>query len=102
MPRIETGHKIMADVQVVKDGDKDAQKVRFVTDDGRTMFEVGWNEDGRSIDVRGVRMFIGYLSSYGRAMTVTTFAYSAADKIAESNAATAEDRARRDRKTNRA
>jgi hypothetical protein len=32
----------------------DATEVRFVTDDGRTMFEVRWANDGRSIDVRGV------------------------------------------------
>jgi hypothetical protein len=28
--------------------------VRFVTDDGRTMFEVHIGQDGRSIEIRGV------------------------------------------------
>jgi len=46
---IESGHPVMADAQRVS-GDK----VRFVTDDGRTMFEVGVGRDGRSIEVRGV------------------------------------------------
>jgi len=49
MSRIETGHEVTKDVAVVG-----AQEVRFVADDGRTMFEVGWNADGRSINVRGV------------------------------------------------
>ncbi len=49
MSKIETGHELTKDVAVVGD-----QKVRFVADDGRTMFEVGWNPDGRSINVRGV------------------------------------------------
>lgn len=51
MPRIETGHVVTNDVQIV-----DANRVRFVADDGRTMFEVGWNPDGRSISVRGVEI----------------------------------------------
>ena len=49
MPRIETGHSVTNDVSVV-----DGNNVRFVTDDGRTMFEVRWEKDGRSIEVRAV------------------------------------------------
>lgn len=51
MLRIESGCRIMGDVKPV-DGDS----VRFVTEDGRTMFEVGINKDGRSIEVRGVEV----------------------------------------------
>lgn len=46
---IESGHPVMADARRVS-GDK----VRFVTEDGRTMFEVGVGRDGRSIEVSGV------------------------------------------------
>jgi hypothetical protein len=49
MSRIEIGHSVTQDVAII-----DANLVRFVADDGRTMFEVGWNKDGRSICVRGV------------------------------------------------
>jgi len=49
MPRIETGHAITRDVSVVR-----GKRVRFVDDNGHTVFEVVWNDDGRSIDVRGV------------------------------------------------
>lgn len=31
-----------------------SKSVRFVTDDGRTMFEVNLGKDGTSIEVRGV------------------------------------------------
>ena len=32
-------------------------RVRFVTDDGRTIFEVTCGKDGHSIEVRGVETF---------------------------------------------
>ncbi len=47
--RIETGHAVSKDAQLV-----DADRVRFVAEDGRTMFEVVAGKDGRSIEVRGV------------------------------------------------
>lgn len=34
--------------------DEHADRVKFVTEDGKTVFEVSVNEDGRSINVRGV------------------------------------------------
>lgn len=46
---IETGHPVTADVQKLND-----KTVRFVTEDGRAMFEVTAGEDGRSIKVCGV------------------------------------------------
>jgi hypothetical protein len=46
---IETGHPVTADVKKL-----DAKVVRFVTDDGRCMFEVTAGTDGRSIEVRAV------------------------------------------------
>jgi hypothetical protein len=46
---IETGHPITNDVDILA-----AKSVRFVTDDGRTMFEVHIGQDGRSIEIRGV------------------------------------------------
>jgi len=46
---IETGHPITDDVDILA-----AKSVRFVTDNGRTMFEVHIGQDGRSIDIRGV------------------------------------------------
>lgn len=46
---IETGDPVMANNKRV-DGDA----VRFVTEDGRTMFEVRADKDGRSIEVRSV------------------------------------------------
>ncbi len=48
MARIETGHDLLNNVEIVK-----GKSVRFVTDNGETMFEVSWNDDGKSIDVRG-------------------------------------------------
>ncbi len=50
--KIETGHPVSADVAPVA-GDR----VRFVTDDGRTIFEVTCGKDEHSIDVRGVNTF---------------------------------------------
>lgn len=47
--KIETGHSVTKDVQLV-----DSDRVRFVAEDGRTMFEVVAGKDGRSIEVRGV------------------------------------------------
>ena len=46
---IETGHRLTDDVKKL-----DEAAVRFVTPDGRTMFEVCVGPDGRSIEVRGV------------------------------------------------
>ena len=46
---IETGHPLTVDVKKL-----DAKAVRFVTDDGRCMFEVTTGKDGRSIEVRAV------------------------------------------------
>lgn len=47
--KIETGHSVSKDVQAVN-----SDRVRFVAEDGRTMFEVVACKDGRSIEVRGV------------------------------------------------
>lgn len=47
--KIAIGHPIAGDEKFI-----DADAVRFVADDGRTMFEVRWMKDGRSIEVRGV------------------------------------------------
>jgi len=47
--KIESGHPLMNDVAEV-DGDC----VRFVCADGRAMFEVRINKDGKSLEVRGV------------------------------------------------
>ena len=48
MTRIETGSALTDNLKTL-----DSDTVRFVSDDGRTMFEVSWNTDGKSIDVRG-------------------------------------------------
>ena len=48
---IESGHSVTADVKQVA-----GKSVRFVTDDGRTMFEVRAGDDGRSIEVRAVEV----------------------------------------------
>ena len=48
---IETGHPVTADVRKLE-----ATTVRFVTEDGRCMFEVTAGKDGRSIDVMAVEM----------------------------------------------
>lgn len=47
--KIATGHPVTADEIV-----HDFKAVRFLTDDGRPMFEVSIGSDGRSIEVRGV------------------------------------------------
>lgn len=47
--RIESGHQMMNNVAKV-DGDY----VRFVSDDGRTLFEVRIQKGGASLEVRGV------------------------------------------------
>ncbi len=46
---IETGHPGTHDVKPLAE-----TRVRFVNDDGLTMFEVSAGEDGRSIEVRAV------------------------------------------------
>lgn len=50
--RIETGHRVSADVAPVT-----GNRVRFVTDDGKTIFEVTCGKDNHSIEVRGVETF---------------------------------------------
>lgn len=47
--QIQTGHELTNDVKPVN-----ADRVRFVAEDGRTMFEVTANDDGTSIEVRSV------------------------------------------------
>ena len=47
--RLETGHPVTKDVKEVA-----SDRVRFVAEDGRTMFEVIGNKDGRSLEVRAV------------------------------------------------
>jgi hypothetical protein len=49
MLHIETGHPLTRDVQRLE-----VKGVRFVTEDGRTMFEVHTGKDGTSIEVRSV------------------------------------------------
>lgn len=51
MLHIETGHPITKNVQRL-----DAKGVRFIAEDGRTMFEVHAGSDGASIEVRGVEV----------------------------------------------
>lgn len=46
---IETGDTVTADNERVE-----GNSVRFVTEDGRTMFEVSAGTDGRSLEVRAV------------------------------------------------
>jgi hypothetical protein len=46
---IETGHPVTADAKPLAE-----KTVRFVTEEGRAMFEVSAGKDGRSIEVRGV------------------------------------------------
>ncbi len=48
---IETGHALTADAKRI-----DATDVRFVTEDGRTMFEVRALGGGMGIEVRGIDM----------------------------------------------
>ena len=47
--KISTGHPVSNDEVV-----HDFTCVRFLTDEGRPIFEVRVGEDGRSIDVRGI------------------------------------------------
>lgn len=49
MLHIETGHPVTADAKRIE-----GTTVRFVTEDGRTMFEIRANNDGRSIEVSAV------------------------------------------------
>ena len=46
---IETGHPVTADAKKLAE-----KTVRFVTEDGRAMFEVTACKDGRGIEVRAV------------------------------------------------
>ncbi len=63
--RIESGHPMMNDVAEVA-GDS----VRFVCDDGRTMFEVRIRKDGKSLEVRGVDTAVVNGVLYGTALCV--------------------------------
>jgi hypothetical protein len=47
--RIETGHSLTNNIAEVA-----GTTVRFIAEDGRTMFEVSAMKDGKSISVRGV------------------------------------------------
>jgi hypothetical protein len=47
--QIETGHPVQGNVKRLTE-----RMIRFVTDDGRAMFEVIACPNGRSIEVRGV------------------------------------------------
>lgn len=47
--KIETGHPVSGDVKPVE-----GNRIRFVAEDGQTMFEVTAGKDGRSIEVRAV------------------------------------------------
>ncbi len=49
--KIATGSTHMGNEQI-----HDFDSVRFLAADGRTMFEVSANKDGRSIEVRGVEV----------------------------------------------
>jgi hypothetical protein len=49
--KIEIGHSITNDVKTV-----DADRVRFVANDGNTMFEVSICKDGRSLEIRGINV----------------------------------------------
>lgn len=49
--KIVSGRKYNNDVHDVGD-----DSVRFVAEDGRTMFEVSCGDDGRSIEVRGIEV----------------------------------------------
>ena len=46
---IETGHALRGNIEKIE-----SNSVRFVAEDGLTMFEVSVGDDGRSIEVRGV------------------------------------------------
>ena len=48
--KIQSGHPVTDDVQ-----DVEGQFVRFMTEDGRAMFEVHAGKDGRSIEVRAIQ-----------------------------------------------
>lgn len=48
---IQSGHPVTCDVAAVP-----GRFVRFVTEDGRCMFEVGADDSGRGIEVRGVEV----------------------------------------------
>lgn len=50
--KLETGHPVTGDAKPI-----DGQIVRFIAEDGRCMFEVSVNKDGRSIEVRAVELY---------------------------------------------
>lgn len=47
--KIATGHQITNDEVI-----HDFKEVRFIAEDGRTMFEIRVMHDGRSVEIRGV------------------------------------------------
>ena len=69
---IETGHPITNDVDILA-----AKGVRFVTDDGRTMFEVHIGQDGRSIEISGVRASLVACPNASNSLTIRTLPYDA-------------------------
>ena len=52
MLHLETGHVVTKDMRRIEG----ETTIRFVTEDGRCMFEVRAGKDGRSINVRGVEV----------------------------------------------
>jgi hypothetical protein len=66
---IEAGHSVTGDVKQIE-----GQAVRFVTENGRTMFEVAAHSDGRGIEVRGVEMTKHGDTFYTSALTIAPIA----------------------------
>jgi len=63
--KIASGHRITNDEEF-----HDFDTVRFVVDDGRTMFEVRAGKDGKSIEVRGVEVCFVDGTMYSEALVV--------------------------------
>jgi hypothetical protein len=69
---IETGHRITDNVDILA-----AKGVRFVTDDGRTRFEVRIGQDGRSIEIKSVRLSLVACPNASNSLTIRTLPYDA-------------------------
>ena len=70
---IETGHPITNDVDILA-----AKGVRFVTDDGRTMFAVHIGQDGRFIEITGVyNSSLVACPNASNSLTIRTLLYDA-------------------------
>lgn len=65
MMKIATGHPV-SDDEIIHD----FKEVRFLTDDGKPVFEVSIGEDGRSIEVRGVNTYTFDGSIYTEALEI--------------------------------